>query len=153
MESGQSGSEQEVSRETLVTNVYAEIYRNIRATDDYSFKLLGYLPLVSGGGIFALLAKSKAGSWPAWTISALAFLGAMVTLGLFCWELRNIQTCEWLRDCAKRIEGKFDLPSRPEAKRLLGVSLRKTTGEVVVYVATIVAWLMLAITTALRGPL
>ena len=149
MEDENPRSEQRMPGAAVGDGVYEEIYRNIRATDDYSFKLLGLAPLVSGGGIFALLAKSGSGGWPAWSISVLSFWGAIVTLGLFCWELRNIQTCEWLRGCAAGIERRLDFPDRPKSKRILGISVRKRTGEAVVYLATIVAWLTLAFAPAL----
>jgi hypothetical protein len=60
------------------------------------------------------------------SVVIIALLGATVTVGLFCWELRNIQTCDWLRDCAGVIEMQLGLARRPAPRRFLGIEIRKT---------------------------
>jgi hypothetical protein len=78
-----------------VDKVYAEISASVRTTDDISFKLLGLVPLISGGGIFLLLDASKQLDWSPVTIF-IALFGAVVTFAIYRWEVRNIQTCNWL---------------------------------------------------------
>jgi hypothetical protein len=83
------------SKAPTVDNVYAEISASVRTTDDISFKLLGLVPLISGGGIFLLLDASKQPDWSPVTIF-IALFGAVVTFAIYRWEVRNIQTCNWL---------------------------------------------------------
>jgi hypothetical protein len=133
---------------------YSEICTAIRTTDDISFKLLGFVPLVSGIGIFAVLdlLGGKVASWP--TTVFVSLFGATITFALFRWELRNIQTCTWLKKRAEDIEqdelglalGPFlkrDLPPR-----FLRINWGKTEAEKLLYVATIVAWVSLPVISA-----
>ena len=83
---------------------YEEIRTSIRATDDISFKLMGLVPLVSGAGLLTLLLKEPIPSAKAPLVVALALFAASITLGLLRWELRNIQTCRWLRERAEKLE-------------------------------------------------
>jgi hypothetical protein len=128
---------------------YSEICTDIRTTDDISFKLLGFVPLVSGVGIFAVLdlLGGNVASWP--TTVFVSLFGATITFALFRWELRNIQTCNWLRDRAIEIErdelkltfGPF--LGRVNARRFLGIEWGKTQAEKLLYTTTIAAWLSL----------
>lgn len=135
---------------------YEEICTAIRTTDDISFKLLGFVPLVSGAGIFAvldLLGSGGVASWP--TTVFVALFGATVTFALFRWELRNIETCKWLRAQAERLEQtEFRLTSGPflgrgDAPTVLGRRMGKTEAEKILYTATILAWLSLPAVSAL----
>ena len=79
--------------------LYEQISANIRATDEISFKLLGLVPLISGAAIGTLVFKDTqplgARLSPA-LITLFALFAAAVTLGLFRWELRNVQECAHL---------------------------------------------------------
>jgi hypothetical protein len=92
--------------------VYKDVCDNIRVTDDISFKLLGAVPAVSGvgSGILAFLGTDAGTDGTEMAYVILALLGAAVTLGLFRWELRNIQKCKWLIACAARLEEKLFPP-------------------------------------------
>jgi hypothetical protein len=135
---------------------YSEICEDIRTTDDISFKLLGFVPLVSGIGIFAVLdlLGGKAASWP--TTVFVSLFGATITYALFRWELRNIQICKWLRSRAEDL-GRDELgltvgpfPGREtEGPKFLGHRMRKETAEKLLYTATIVAWLSVPGITAM----
>jgi hypothetical protein len=128
---------------------YSEICTDIRTTDDISFKLLGFVPLVSGIGIFAVLdlIGGKVASWP--TTVFVALFGATITFALYRWELRNIQTCKWLRDRAAELEREeFELTvgpflGREQAPMVLGRRMGKTEAEKLLYTTTIAAWLAL----------
>jgi hypothetical protein len=129
---------------------YAEICSSIRSTDDISFKLLGFVPLVSGAAIVGLLAGDKTFAWSLQTVFVAAF-GAAVTYALYRWELRNIQTCNWLRDRAAEMErDEFGVASgqyygRGEAPTVLGRRFGKTEAEKLLYRATIAAWFLLPV--------
>ena len=124
-------------------NYYTHLNANIRSTDDISFKLLGLVPLFSGSGILVALLRSEYFWSPA--IYAMAAFGALITFGLFRWELRNIQTCLWLIKCGKALEQAEDAGKpgqfycRPEAP--LGIG--KTEAEKLIYGVTIFTWLVL----------
>src|SRR5262245_60258784 len=93
--------------------IYLAIREDIRRTDDISFRLLGLVPLVSGVGLLALMFSEKVpgfvkdGSFSplgASVLTVLSLFAALVTLGLLRWELRNVQTCKWLIQRAKKLE-------------------------------------------------
>jgi len=130
---------------------YGEICTNIRARDDISFKLIGLIPFLSGAGITVAILNEKL----IWShgIFLLSILGAAVTLGIFRWELRNIQRCLWLESCASDIECKiipngigqfYRLPKAPRLffwKLLVG----KECSEKFIYALNIAAWLLLPV--------
>jgi len=138
---------------------YAEICASIRVTDDISFKLLGLVPLLSGSTILAVLLKSEALWSP--SIYAFAIFGAVVTFALLRWEMRNIQTCSWLRNRAADIERRALRPAeglgafyrRSEPPELVGRRIGKTEAEKIIYCATTFAWLAVpwAVSAAARA--
>jgi hypothetical protein len=154
--------------------VYKDVCDNIRVTDDISFKLLGAVPAVSGvgSGILAFLGKDAGTDGTETAYVILALLGAAVTLGLFRWELRNIQKCKWLIACAARLEEKlFPHATGPQFRgmaskedlgadalnriKVASISDRpwgKTQSVRLIYSAAVVAWLVpvgIAIWTAM----
>jgi hypothetical protein len=163
------------SKAPTVDKVYAEISASVRTTDDISFKLLGLVPLISGGGIFLLLDASKQPDWSPVTIF-IALFGAVVTFAIYRWEVRNIQTCNWLiargaeleelswpreqsgvakgqfsnRDPEPRVLGWMSKPDpkRKGPSRVLNWKMGKTDAERLLYTVTIVAWLLLPIIAA-----
>jgi hypothetical protein len=142
--------------------VYQQIHENIRTTDDISFKLMNLVPLISAGGI-SLLAKSDI----SWNVKCfVSVFAAIVVFGIFRWELRNIQSCNWQRARAERMDDP-GLPDAPELRfipralvqlmRFLMNKLRKpgptkkegpvrigkTQAEIIIYLTVILAWLLL----------
>ena len=122
--------------------LYQEACAGIRATDDISFKLLGLVPLLSGAAMLVLFLKESIPPARAPMIYGLAMFAALVTLGLFRWELRNIQTCKWLRARASMLEATASiqgssLPVQPTAP----LSIGKAEAEKWVYSTTIFSWL------------
>jgi hypothetical protein len=124
-------------------NYYTNLNTNIRFTDYVSFKLLGLVPLFSGSGMLVAVMRSEYFWSPA--IYAIAAFGALVTLGLFRWELRNIQTCVWLISRGAAMERTDDqinagqFYQRPKAPMRVG----KTEAEKLIYGVTIFTWLLL----------
>jgi hypothetical protein len=127
----------------MAENYYTNLNTNVRFTDDISFKLLGLVPLFSGSGILVAVMKSEYFWLPA--IYAIAAFGALVTLGLFRWELRNIQICNWLIDRGAALEESEDKKTagqfyqRPKPPMRIG----KTEAEKLIYGATTFVWLLL----------
>jgi hypothetical protein len=120
--------------------VYAEICSDIRATDDISFKLMGIVPLVSGASVLTFFLKESLSNNHK-LVAGFALFAALITLGLFRWELRNIQKCSWLRKRAEELES----GALPGMKVLEGpkppLRIGKTEAEKWIYSVTIVAWL------------
>jgi hypothetical protein len=114
-------------------NEYTQICADIKATDEISFKLLGLVPLVSGAGILTLFLKNQDVSSP--ELFLISIFSALITLGIFRWELRNIQICSWLRWRADQLVG----VTRPAPPGRFG----KTEAECLLYSATTVSWVAL----------
>jgi len=131
--------------------VYEAIQKAISETDAVSFKLMAAVPLVSGTGLLAILFGQNAPPIP--ILSLLSLFAAAVTLGLFWWELWNIQTCHWFINLAHELEERalasLKLPeektTRPEPPGMVG----KHNAAKVIYATTIGAWLLLP--TAMTG--
>jgi hypothetical protein len=126
----------DLSRDRL----YQEIRADIRATDEISFKLMGLVPLVSGAAFLTFFFEDKVRAQPH-VVVALSLFAALITLGLFRWELRNIQTCSWLLRRSEAMEEKATgiKPARPKPPRGFG----KTEAEKAVYSVTILTWLLM----------
>jgi hypothetical protein len=134
--------------------LYDQLCANVRTTDDISFKLLGFVPLVSGVGITVLLSTSTSfSSLP--LVVFVGLFGAVVTFGLYRWELKNVNLCLWLIALGRDLErhrfhltqGQFlDRPPDPEFLRW---SIGKRAAERIIYRAAIVAWLLLPVVTAI----
>jgi hypothetical protein len=147
-------------------DIYKDICNNIRVTDDISFKLLGIVPLASGAGSGALTILEKCKllegyTHPELVVVGLSALGALITFGLFRWEIRNIQKCLWLIARAVNFETEIlhqeNLQFSGMAKEehldaktmddirvpsLLKTPWGKTQSEKLVYLASIGAWLV-----------
>jgi hypothetical protein len=125
--------------------LYGEVYTSIRETDQVSFRLLGYIPLVSGSGAGLLTTLINNNLLKPLPLILLSALGAVVTFGFYRWERRNIQTCERLYSRAKYLEqliGFEELAGREAAPRLLGKPIGKTQAEKIIYTASVIAWLV-----------
>jgi hypothetical protein len=128
---------------------YEQICEEIRFTDDISFKLLGLVPFVSGSGIIAVLLKSEALMSEA--IFLISLFGALLIFFLFRWELRNIQICRWLIECAAEMEknnpnnklGRGQFYQRSAAPLILRTPFGKAEAEKWIYSIAIFAWLTL----------
>jgi hypothetical protein len=88
--------------------VYDQLCESYRAIDDFRAKLLGFVPLVTGAGISVLLDKVQTAgqldSAAKAVLAAVGVFGALVTLGLFSYELYAIKKCGALIKTGARIE-------------------------------------------------
>lgn len=124
---------------------YKETWANIRETDQTSFKLLSFVPLISGSGAGLLVFLLDKAVLPLVAVFGLSLLSAMITIGFYRWELRNIQTCARLLQRAKWLEQRFGLGSlagRNPAPKVFGYAIGKTEAEQLIYTASILAWLV-----------
>lgn len=156
-------------RPETIEKRYAEICANIRALDENSFRLLGFVPLLSASAIAAVLLRDVKFS-P--TVVLFSLVGGIVTFGLYRWELRNIQICKWLQERADEIEQRefgieiaeqqFAIRLKPEREKpqfknaeyndmhkLFGIPFTQRRAETLIYWTTIIGWFALPLILAL----
>jgi hypothetical protein len=126
-----------------VDRFYAETCTSIRTTDDISFKVMGIVPLTSGAALLTLFLKETVPAEKASLVVTLALFAALVTLGLFRWELRNIQTCNWLKRRAQVLEEAWVETSRAPRQPDAPLGIGKTEAEKAIYSITTLAWLIM----------
>ncbi len=87
--------------------LYELVCEQIEQTDKTSFRLLAAVPLAAavGSGVLTLIEPKPSSVGGA--LVALSLVGLLITVGLFRWELRNIQKCNWLISRAALIEKKL----------------------------------------------
>jgi hypothetical protein len=127
--------------------------------DDFRAKLLGFLPIVTGIGLFAL-AKDlpKDENLPSGMVEllpAIGLFGALASLGLFVHELRGITECYMLIELGRVLERRLagaelaqekEPPGAFAGRRSWGFSglVSRETAALIVYPATIAAWVFVA---------
>lgn len=126
---------------------YRELCTSYRAIDDFRAKLLGFLPLATGTGIFLLVtdeAKMKfvqAYFWP------IGVFGIVITLGLFLYELYGVKKCTALICAGRQLEEDLSVKDGQFKKRPLGVLglINEPFAAGVIYPAVLAAWTFLAL--------
>lgn len=90
--------------ETKPENIKTAYERICTAHDqiaDFRAKLLALLPIASGAGILFLVSDKKPANE---LLIPVGIFGALITIGLFFYELRGIQKCRGLIACARKLE-------------------------------------------------
>jgi hypothetical protein len=114
-------------REKILLAEYAEVCKSHAGITDFRAKLLALLPIASGAGI-ALLITQGSGSVSrsqAGMLVALGIFGAVVTAGLFLYELRQIDLCKQMRNHAAWIEKQLGIDAGQFGGRRGRLSLRE----------------------------
>ena len=125
---------------------YEQLCISYRAIDDFRAKLLGFLPLATGAGIF-LLAKNLTGEAKGF-LGPIGAFGFLTTLGLFAFEIYGIGKCGALIEAGKQIEASLDIgglgqfPKRPQHVGRLVINEPFAAG--LIYPAVLAAWTFLA---------
>jgi hypothetical protein len=129
--------------------LYAEVCASWRALVDVRFKLLGFVPAVSGVALAALLNHHRLDRTAG---VGVAVYGFAVTFALFVYDQRNSQLHDELISRGRRIElelgvdvGQFR--GRPDPWKFVEHDL----AVVAVYVVTLLAWVFAAVVFATRG--
>jgi mannose-6-phosphate isomerase-like protein (cupin superfamily) len=130
---------------------YDELCITYRAIDDFRAKLLGFLPLVTGGGL--VLAIGKAEELRRDFFGPIGIFGIAVTAGLLAYELFCIKKCHALLRTGEDLEGKLRLPVDSDGKpagqfirrpnNLLKV-VNEPFAAALIYPAVLAAWTYLA---------
>jgi hypothetical protein len=132
---------------------YAELCTSYHAIDDFRAKLLGFLPLVTGGGLILLTGRADAVRkeffWP------VGLFGIAVTAGLLAYELFGIKKCHALLMAGEDLEKEMKLPVGQEVwlpagqfirrpNNLLGI-VNEPFAAAAIYPAVLAAWTYLAL--------
>jgi len=124
---------------------YDELCTSYRAIDDFRAKLLGLLPLITGGGL-VVLTKDVA-QVPPDAFLPIGCFGALVTLGLLAYEIYGIRKCHALIDAAQVLEKRMILPVpgqfRARPLSVLGF-VNEPFAAAIIYPAVMAAWIYLA---------
>ncbi len=125
--------------------MYDVLQQSIKGTDEMSFKLLGLVPLVNGAAL--LTAVLGIGSSRAPAVVVLSLFGAVVTLGLFWWELRNIRSCLWYIALAESFERailvQVEVPEEVRKRPAAPGGVGKRKAEKLIYSTVVFSWLAL----------
>lgn len=142
--SASSGAIQKAADETL-RDEYQEICRSHQAITDFRGKLLGLLPLATGGGIFLLLDKPIRAQPTMFLITAGVF-GVLVTIGLYFYEFRGMIECHLLRERGANLERELQLSTNVSRfqENHPGWFGPRGAGPMV-YFAVVAAWLFLSV--------
>ncbi len=114
-------------RRTILLTEYQEVCRSHAGITDFRAKLLALLPLASGAGLGLLLARDSGtlSDTEAGVLVALGAFGAVITAGLFLYELRQIDVCKQLRNHASWIEQELGIEAGQFGGRRERLSLRE----------------------------
>ncbi len=131
---------------------FETIYNNVCSAHDgiadFRAKLLALLPIASGAGILLLVKNGADTATP--HLVAVGIFGAMITIGLFFYELRGIQKCNALIELGESLEkdrgmtGRF--VGRPDDVKILRVRVGATQAALIIYPAVTGAWAYLSAT-------
>jgi hypothetical protein len=134
----------------LTTEIYKALCTSYGSINDWRAKLLGLLPLASGAGIFFLLNNSFTTDGKITALKPyllpIGLVGAIITAGLFLYDIRAIQVRHSLIEAGKAIEeaakiqGQFS--TRPHSYGRITNDLQ---GSTLIYFAVIAGWLFLGL--------
>src|SRR5215211_3978406 len=91
------------SQDENLKTTYDQLCNSYRAIDDFRAKLLGFLPIASGAGIFLLLSRDIRDQ-NEYYLTPIGVFGILVTLGLFAYEVYGIKRCGALIEAGARLE-------------------------------------------------
>ena len=130
--------------------IYQEIGTRHQSIQDFRAKLLGFLPLVTAGS-FVTTILSDPGKARALSNLVLPFglLGAIVTLGLFFYEIENLKRETLLTAQGAELEKKVNIVGSFSLRSPLVFNAHSAAG--LIYSTTFAGWVCLALWFALPG--
>jgi hypothetical protein len=124
---------------------YNQLCTSYHAIDDFRTKLLGFLPLVTGGGL--ILLSGRAEDVRKEFFGPVGRFGILVTLGLLAYELFGIKKCHALIEAGKAMEQDMGLPDGQFIRRpnnLLWI-VNEPFAAAIIYPTVLAAWTYLAL--------
>jgi hypothetical protein len=137
--------------------VYEQLCNSYREIDDFRAKLLGLLPLITGAGISFLLRNlENAGNIPSETkilFAGVGVFGALITLGLFSYELFGIKKCAALIKAGQNLETLMDIENGQFRKRPQNIAcvINEPFAAGVIYPTVLAAWMCFALAFSWPG--
>lgn len=128
---------------------YKEVCRSYERIDDFRAKLLGFLPVVNGAGLFLILGNESPGDskWSFFLVSGV--FGAIITLGLLCFEARGFQRCLRLVTVGQALERSMKIKGWftrwPHSVRRI---INEPFASGLIYSAVFAAWIYVALMSA-----
>jgi hypothetical protein len=143
-EPAHAGPEPSPVPDEVLSGQYGEICKSHAGITDFRAKLLSLLPIASGAGLILVGRSLDRG-----LLTPIGLYGAAVTLGLFWYELRGIQTCKRLREQAALLEDSLEVPAgmgqfRDRPAAALGGWIGAEGASWSVYPAVVLGWVYLA---------
>ena len=132
--------------ENLMT-AYRELCSSYRAIDDFRTKLLGFLPLATGAGIFFLVTDKEKINFVQPYFVPIGIFGFVITLGLFFYEFYGIKKCTHLIWAGIELERELNINAGQFTKRPDGVAgyINEPVAAGVIYPAVLAAWMFIAL--------
>lgn len=126
--------------------VYRELCSSYRAIDDFRTKLLGFLPLATGTGIFFLLTDNEKLEGVKQYFRPIGTFGFAITVGLFFYEFYGIKKCTSLIGAGMELEKHLHVKDGQFSKRPHGVLgfINEPLAAGVIYPAVLAAWTFIA---------
>jgi hypothetical protein len=124
---------------------YDQLCTSYHAIDDFRAKLLGFLPLVTGGGL--ILLTGQADEVRREFFRPVGFLGIAVTIGLLAYELNGVKRCRELINEGKALEEDMKLENGQFISRndpAFSI-VTKPFAAAWIYPAVLAAWAYLAL--------
>jgi alkylhydroperoxidase/carboxymuconolactone decarboxylase family protein YurZ/quinol monooxygenase YgiN len=121
-------------------SAYNELSISYRAIDDFRTKLLGFLPLVTGGGL--ILLSGRPSDLRKEFFGPVGIFGIAVTSGLLAYELFGIRKCAALIKAGTAMERQMSVPEGQFTRRpnnLLGI-VNEPFAAAAIYPAVLAAW-------------
>src|SRR5882672_12072985 len=103
--------------------VYEQLCHSYRAIDDFRAKLLGFLPLATGTGVFLLITDRAKLVFMQNLLQPIGAFGFVITLGLFFYELYGIKKCTHLIGAGIKLETDLEVKNGQFTQRPPGVAL------------------------------
>jgi len=132
-------------------NAYTEVCRAYERIDDFRAKLLGFLPVVSGIGLFLLVGRADPGGTVQHDRELLTFagsFGAIITLGLLFYEERGIQYCIRLTTVGMALESEIGVRGRfTHWPHSVGRLINEPVASGLIYSSVFASWIFVAITS------
>jgi hypothetical protein len=127
--------------------VYEQLCNSYRAIDDFRAKLLGFLPLATGTGVFLLVTDRAKIEFMQQLFNPIGAFGFVITLGLFFYELYGIKKCTHLIKAGIALEEDLKIQNGQFTCRPPGVWLliNEPLAAGVIYPAVLAAWTFLAL--------
>jgi hypothetical protein len=138
------GSPSQGTNQNNLKEVYKELCTTYRAIDDFRMKLLGFLSLATGTGIF-LLKDILTGDAQQFLLPIGAF-GFLITLGLFSYEIYGLKKCHALIKTGKQMEGSLSVDGQFKCRpREVLLIINESFAASVIYPTVLAAWTFLAL--------